>query len=54
MIRSAMRQVAPLLVVFPGCDDSLPVRERSVAWSSLLQLGCLNEKRRLNKPFFCS
>lgn len=34
-------QDTPLLVVFPGCDDSLPVRERSVVWSSLRQLGCL-------------
>lgn len=41
-----MSQDIPLLVVFPGCDDSLPVRERSVAWSSLRQLGCLNEKKR--------
>lgn len=48
MIRSIMimNQDAPLLVVLPGCDDSLPVRERSVAWSSLRQLGCLCRKEK--------
>lgn len=34
------------LLVFPGCDDSLPVRDLSVGWSSLLQLGCLQSGRK--------
>lgn len=51
--RSLSRRLGALLDVFPVCDDSLPVRERSVAWSSLRQLGCLSLGLR-SGPLFLS